>query len=95
MSLLSDLDDAELVVADEDLGVMFVWFGGPGVRIFNERGDIIDYFSISSAFACADSPKRLRPTAKSYSAAADLRSTGAKRSPASPSAGAESPTTPS
>jgi hypothetical protein len=51
MSLLSDLDDAELVVSDEDLGVMFVWFGGPGVRIFNERGDVIDYFSISSAFA--------------------------------------------
>jgi len=26
MSLLSELDDAELVVVDEDLGLLFVWY---------------------------------------------------------------------
>ena len=51
MSLLSELDGAELVVADEDLGLMFVWYGGAGIQILNERGDVVDYLSIGGAFA--------------------------------------------
>ena len=51
MSLLHELDGAELVVADEDLDLMFVWYGSAGVQILNERGDVVDYFSISGAFS--------------------------------------------
>jgi hypothetical protein len=35
VSLLSELDGAELVVADEDLGLLFVWYGGAGVQILD------------------------------------------------------------
>jgi hypothetical protein len=51
MSLLSELDGAELVVADEALGILFAWYGGAGVQILNERGDVLDAFSISAAFS--------------------------------------------
>jgi hypothetical protein len=35
MSLLEELDGAELVVTDEDLGLMFVWYGDAGVQILD------------------------------------------------------------
>jgi hypothetical protein len=50
MSLASELDGAELVVADEDAGLLFVWYGGAGVQILDEQGNVRDYFSISKAF---------------------------------------------
>ena len=51
MSLLSELDRAELVVADEDMGLMFVWYGDAGVQVLNERGEVIDRFSIDAALS--------------------------------------------
>ena len=51
MSLLSELDDAELVVADEDLGLLFVWYGSAGVQILDERGRVVDRFSIDEALS--------------------------------------------
>ena len=53
MSLLSELDDAELVVADEDLGLSVRLVrrapGFQGAR--RERGNAIDAFSSSTAFS--------------------------------------------
>jgi len=46
MSLLRSLEGAELVVVDDAL--IYVWFGGSGVNVYNEDGDEVDYFSISS-----------------------------------------------
>lgn len=51
MSLLAELDGAELVVADEDLGLMFVWYGDAGVQIIDERGNVIDRFAIDAALS--------------------------------------------
>ncbi len=50
MSLLDELDGAELVVSDQDLGLLFVWYGGAGVQILDETGKVLDTFSISTAF---------------------------------------------
>jgi hypothetical protein len=51
MSLLRELDDAELVVADEDLGLLFVWYGDAGFQVLDERGNVLDAFSSSTAFS--------------------------------------------
>jgi hypothetical protein len=46
MSLLRSLEGAELIVVDDEL--VYAWFGGNGVNVYNEAGDEVDYFSISS-----------------------------------------------
>jgi hypothetical protein len=51
VSLLSELDDAELVVADEDLGLLFVWYGDAGFQVLDEGGKVLDAFSSSTAFS--------------------------------------------
>ena len=50
MSLMHELDGAELVVADEDLRLYFVWYGGATVNILDEQGEALDTFSISTGF---------------------------------------------
>lgn len=51
MSLLGELDGAELVVADDDLGLLFVWYGDAGFQILDESGKVLDAFSSSTAFS--------------------------------------------
>lgn len=51
MSLLQELDDAELVVADEDLGLLYVWYGDAGFQVLDENGKVLDAFSSSTAFS--------------------------------------------
>lgn len=46
MSLLRSLEGAELIVVDDD--VVYAWFGGSGVNVYNEEGEEVDFFSISS-----------------------------------------------
>ena len=50
-SSLAELDGAELVVADEDLAILFVWYGDAGVQILDERGNVLDRFSIDTALS--------------------------------------------
>ena len=69
MSLASELDGAELVVGDEDLGLLFVWYGGAGVQILDEQGNARDYFSISTAFNRKLSAREVRSVIKRYRAA--------------------------
>lgn len=51
MSLLEELNDAELVVTDEDLGLLFVWYGDAGFQVLDETGRVLDAFSSSTAFS--------------------------------------------
>ena len=51
MSLLDELNDAELVVTDEDFGLFFVWYGDAGFQVINESGKVVDAFSSSTAFS--------------------------------------------
>lgn len=50
MSLLSTLAGNELVDADEELGLIFVWHGGPVVHVLNEDGAYADEFRIGTAY---------------------------------------------
>ncbi len=49
-SLLDTLDGAELIVVDHDRLLMFVWYGSAGVNILDEDGNLLDHFSIGTAF---------------------------------------------
>jgi hypothetical protein len=49
VSLFNELDGAELIVADEDLALLFVWYGDAGVQILNEQGEVVDRFAIDAA----------------------------------------------
>jgi hypothetical protein len=51
VSLLDQLNDAELVVSDEDLGLFFVWYGDAGFQVIDENGKVVDAFSSSTAFS--------------------------------------------
>ncbi len=48
MGLLDSIDEARLVIVDEDARVAYVWFGGAGVNIYDEDGNELDYFSIDA-----------------------------------------------
>lgn len=49
MSLLDEIDGAEVVVVEPDFRLVCVWFGGHGVRILREDGVDVDYFTIDGA----------------------------------------------
>jgi hypothetical protein len=68
MSLLQELDGAELVVADEDRSLLFVWYGGAGVQILDESGNVLDTFSISTAFERKLTTREVRRAIDGYRA---------------------------
>jgi hypothetical protein len=68
MSLLHELDGAELVVTDEDLGLAFVWYGGATVQILDEEGRALDAFSIATAFERKLTTREVRRTIAAYRA---------------------------
>jgi hypothetical protein len=49
--LLEELNEAELVVTDEDLGLIFVWYGDAGFQALDESGRVVDAFTSSTAFS--------------------------------------------
>ena len=48
MSLFDELDDAELVIADEDFGLLYVWYGQSAFQVLNQDGDVVDAFSTTT-----------------------------------------------
>ena len=66
MSLLRELDDAELVVADEDLGLLFVWYGDAGFQVLDESGKVVDAFSSSTAFSRKLTVREARAVIEAY-----------------------------
>ena len=46
MSLLDEIDGALLTVVDREARLVYAWFGGAGVNIYNEDGVEVDYFTI-------------------------------------------------
>jgi hypothetical protein len=49
MSLLDQLDGAELVVLDEERRLLYAWFGGTGVNVYDEEGNEVHYFTIGTS----------------------------------------------
>lgn len=66
MSLLSELDDAELVVADEDVGLLYVWYGDAGFQVLDEDGRVLDAFSSSTAFSRKLTVREARAVINAY-----------------------------
>jgi hypothetical protein len=66
MSLLSELDDAELVVADEDVGLLYVWYGDAGFQVLDEDGKVLDAFSSSTAFSRKLTVREARAVINAY-----------------------------
>jgi len=60
MALLDSIVDAQLTVVDEEHRVVFSWFGGSGVNIYDEDGREVDYFSISTGRNGKLTPKAVR-----------------------------------
>ena len=46
MSLLDSIVDAHLTVADEEHRLVYAWFGGAGVNVYDEDGNEVHYFTI-------------------------------------------------
>lgn len=46
MSLLDNLDGAQLVVVDDAHRLAYVWFGGAGVNVYDDDGHEVHYFTI-------------------------------------------------
>jgi hypothetical protein len=46
MSLLDSIVGAELVVVDEDHRLVYAWFGGRGVNVYDEDGNDVDAFTM-------------------------------------------------
>jgi hypothetical protein len=78
--LMAELDDARLVKFDPDEDLLFAWFGGHGVHVYDETGTEVDYWtcgdfsqnSASEADVLASMLNRLRGMDRLREAAADL-----------------------
>ncbi len=46
MSLIDSLNGAKLAVVDSSRRLVYAWFGGAGVNIYDEDGSEVDYFTI-------------------------------------------------
>jgi hypothetical protein len=46
MSLLESIDGAMLTIVDADHRLVYAWFGGAGVNIYDESGNEQHYFTI-------------------------------------------------
>jgi hypothetical protein len=49
MSLADQLDGAELVVFDDDHRLLYAWFGGTGVSVYDEDGRELHHFTIGTS----------------------------------------------
>ena len=49
MSLLDQIDGAMLAIVDGERRLVFAWYGGAGVNVYDEDGNEVDYFTISSS----------------------------------------------
>jgi len=49
MSLADQLDGAELVVLDDERRLLYAWFGGTGVSVYDEDGTELHYFTIGTS----------------------------------------------
>lgn len=58
MSLLDQIDGAMLAIVDGERRLVFAWYGGAGVNVYDEDGNEVDYFTISSSSKL--SPDRVR-----------------------------------
>jgi hypothetical protein len=48
MTLLDELAGAQLTVVDTENRIVYAWFGGSGVNIYDESGVEVDYFTMES-----------------------------------------------
>jgi hypothetical protein len=46
MGLLDALDGAKLAIVDPEQRVVYAWFGGSGVNIYDEDGREVNYFTV-------------------------------------------------
>lgn len=49
MSILDEIDEAELVMVEPEYRLVFVWHGGHGVNIYREDGVAVDYFTMGGS----------------------------------------------
>ncbi len=49
MSLLDSLDGALVTVVDPSQRVVYAWFGGAGVNIYDEDGHEVHYFTMGGS----------------------------------------------
>jgi hypothetical protein len=60
MSLLGSLVDVELIVVDEEQQLVYAWFGGSGVNVFDENGQVVHYFTVGTPDGRTPTPKMVR-----------------------------------
>jgi hypothetical protein len=49
MGLLDELEGVQLTVVDTDSRLVYAWFGGAGVNIYDEDGVEVDYFTVGGS----------------------------------------------
>jgi len=69
MSLLDSLSGAELIDVDEENRLVYAWFGGAGVNVYDEHGNEIHYFTIGSGAGRKPTPSMVRAAVKEVRAA--------------------------
>lgn len=58
MSLLDSIAEAQLTIVDPEARLVYAWFGGQGVSVYDESGEEVDYFTIGGIGPV--SPKHVR-----------------------------------
>lgn len=66
MSLFDALVDVELVVVDEEARLVYAWFGGSGLSVFDEYGEELEYFTVTLETRDPDEVKAAIARVRSY-----------------------------
>ena len=65
MTLREQVDGARLVMAYNDAGLTLAWHGGTGIRVYNDDGEEVDYFSVDCGKTNAE-PEDVRTAMLDY-----------------------------
>jgi hypothetical protein len=60
VSLLDALAGALLIIVDDDQRLLYAWFGGAGVNVYDEDGEEIHYFTVSTPDGRPPTPSMVR-----------------------------------
>jgi hypothetical protein len=48
VSLLDALTGARLLIVDDEQRLVYIWFGGAGVNVYDENGAEVHYFTVGT-----------------------------------------------
>jgi hypothetical protein len=71
VSLIDELEGVQMAIVDRDRQLVYCWYGGTGVNVYDTDGREVDYFSLNGGSTGRPSPEVVRAAIEATIAEAD------------------------